>query len=60
VAEIATDLRSQYSLGYLSSNATRDGSFRRVKIELSGAAASNNHIRYRRGYYAPKAELTRN
>ncbi len=59
VAEIATELRSQYSLGYFSSNAVRDGSFRRVKIELSGPAAGNSHIRYRRGYYAPKAELTK-
>jgi Ca-activated chloride channel homolog len=54
VAEIASELRSQYSLGYVSSNAARDGSFRRVKVELTGPAASNNHIRYRRGYFAPK------
>ena len=53
VEEIATELRSQYSLGYFSSNGTRDGSFRRVKIQLMGGA-SKNHIRYRRGYYAPK------
>jgi len=59
VAEIASDLRSQYSLGYFSSNAARDGSFRRVKIELNGQGASNISARYRRGYFAPKAELTR-
>ena len=58
VAEIASDLRSQYSLGYFSTNAARDGSFRRVKIELSGSPAASNHVRYRRGYFAPKAELT--
>jgi VWFA-related protein len=57
VAEIANDLRNQYSLAYLSSNAARDGSFRRVKIELNGQG-SNINVRYRRGYYAPKAELT--
>jgi Ca-activated chloride channel homolog len=57
VDEIARDLRSQYSIGYFSSNSARDGSFRRVKIELSGAAASN-HARYRRGYFASKAEMT--
>jgi hypothetical protein len=55
VVEIATDLRSQYSLAYFSSNAARDGSFRRVKVELNGQGASNNSVRYRRGYYAPKS-----
>jgi Ca-activated chloride channel homolog len=59
VSEIATDLRSQYSLSYLSSNAARDGSFRRVKIELSGQGTTTISTRYRRGYYAPKAELSK-
>jgi Ca-activated chloride channel homolog len=54
VAEIATDLRSQYSLGYFSTNTVRDGSFRRVKVELNAQSAKDLHIRYRRGYYAPK------
>jgi len=57
VNEIATDLKSQYSLSYFSSNAARDGSFRRVKVELS--SAPNATPRYRRGYYAPKAEMTK-
>jgi Ca-activated chloride channel homolog len=56
VAEIADELRSQYSIGYVSSNAARDGSFRRVKISLSGKKSSDINIRYRRGYFAPKAE----
>jgi Ca-activated chloride channel family protein len=55
ITEIATDLRSQYSLAYFSSNAARDGSFRRVKIELNGQGTSNISARYRRGYFAPKA-----
>jgi VWFA-related protein len=59
VTEIATDLRSQYSLAYLSSNAARDGSFRRVKIELSGQETASISARYRRGYYAPKSEITK-
>jgi len=54
VAEIASDLRSQYSIGYFSSNAARDGSFRRVKIELNGPPADKSQARYRRGYFAPK------
>ncbi|HTY61130.1 MAG TPA: VWA domain-containing protein [Acidobacteriota bacterium] len=56
VAEIASELRNQYSLGYTSSNAVRDGSFRKVKIEFVGANAANNKLRYRRGYFAPKTD----
>jgi Ca-activated chloride channel homolog len=60
VSEIATELRSQYSIGYFSSNGARDGSFRRVKVEVAGAKAEGNQVRYRRGYYAPKADITQN
>jgi Ca-activated chloride channel homolog len=56
VAEIAGELRNQYSIGYFSSNAAHDGSFRRVKIELVSVNAANTHVRFRRGYFAPKAE----
>jgi Ca-activated chloride channel homolog len=55
VAEIASELRSQYSIGYFSSNSARDGSFRRVKIEIPGSNPANTHVRYRRGYYAAKS-----
>jgi Ca-activated chloride channel family protein len=58
VSEIASELRNQYSIGYFSSNAARDGSFRRVKIELAGLSTPDVHLRYRRGYYAPKAEVS--
>ncbi len=58
VAEIASELRRQYSVSYLSSNGARDGTYRRIKIELGGKISGNSHIRCRRGYYAPKAEIT--
>ena len=58
VSEIASELRHQYSLGYFSTNSARDGSFRRVKIEIAGANAAGNKLRYRRGYFAPKADVT--
>lgn len=58
VSEIANELRNQYSIGYFSSNGARDGSFRRVRIETAGTNAANNRLRYRRGYFAPKAEVT--
>ena len=52
VKEIARDLRGQYSIGYVSSNTARDGTFRTVKIELSGKKAGDIKIRHRRGYFA--------
>jgi Ca-activated chloride channel family protein len=58
VSEIASELRNQYSIGYFSSNGARDGSFRRVKIEIAGANAAGNKLRHRRGYFAPKADVT--
>jgi Ca-activated chloride channel family protein len=54
VSEIAAELRHQYSIGYFSSNADRDGSWRRVMIRLDTKAVSDPQLRYRRGYYAPK------
>ncbi len=55
VSEIALDLRSQYSIGYFSSNHTRDGSWRQIRLKLNGSENNDNKIRYRSGYYAPKA-----
>jgi VWFA-related protein len=49
--EIAEELRSQYTLGYYPTNSTRDGKFRKIKVEM------NNHdlrVLARKGYYAPK------
>ncbi len=49
--QIATELKSQYSLGYVSTNATADGAWRRLQIlsKESGPA-----IRTRGGYFAPR------
>jgi VWFA-related protein len=55
VAEIAHELRNQYSIGFFSSNPARDGSWRRVRVILEGAANSGYLVRARTGYFAPKA-----
>ena len=49
-AEIKAELSSQYSLAYESTNARRDGQFRRIAVRLdrTGVVA-----RTRPGYYAP-------
>ncbi len=48
--EIARELRSQYSLGYVSSNTAHDGTFRNISI-LAGA--KDFHVRAKTGYFAP-------
>jgi VWFA-related protein len=48
--EIAQELRSQYSLGYISTNPNKDGKFRQIKI---APRDSNYVVRARKGYYAP-------
>jgi VWFA-related protein len=48
--EIARELRSQYSLAYVSSNPARDGTFRNIIIE---AREKGLHVRAKPGYFAP-------
>jgi len=55
VSEVAYELRNQYSIGYVSSNTARDGSYRRVKVEIDPAKAAGRLVRYRRGYTAARA-----
>jgi VWFA-related protein len=49
--QIAQELRTQYSLGYNSTNPNRDGKFRQIKIVPRD---SSYMVRARKGYYAPK------
>ena len=50
--EIAAELRSQYDIGYTSSNTTRDGGFRKVEIK---SKQGDYKIQARSGYYAAAA-----
>jgi len=49
-AEIADELASQYTLGYSSKNAKRDGAYRRIVVQID---RPNVMPRTKRGYYAP-------
>ena len=49
-AEISDELASQYTLGYSSKNAKRDGAYRRIVVQVS---RQNVVPRTKRGYYAP-------
>jgi Ca-activated chloride channel family protein len=51
---IADELRSEYSLGYISSNARRDGGWRRIGILTPGRGGLQ--VRHRPGYFAPPAK----
>ena len=48
--QIADELSSQYSMGYASKNAKRDGAFRRLVVQI---ARPNTTARTKRGYYGP-------
>jgi Ca-activated chloride channel homolog len=49
--QINQELRSQYNLGYVSSNLRRDGKYRKIEIRVQEKGFKLN---YRKGYYAPK------
>ena len=48
--QINQELRSQYSIGYVSANTRRDGRFRKLEIKVREGSMKVNH---RKGYYAP-------
>jgi VWFA-related protein len=47
---IADELRSQYTIAYRSTNAKKDGTFRKIRIDVEKGRYS---VRTRTGYYAP-------
>jgi VWFA-related protein len=53
-AQIERDLREQYLIAYSASNKSRDGSFRRVTIEMVNPELRKENLRlnYRPGYFA--------
>jgi Ca-activated chloride channel family protein len=50
--KINQELRSQYSIGYTSTNAARDGRYRKIEIKVREGRFKLN---YRKGYYAPES-----
>jgi len=53
-ARVATEIGTQYSLGYYPTNKARDGKFRAIRVEVQGAR-DKPQVRAREGYYAPKS-----
>ena len=50
--KVAQEIGTKYSLGYYSSNEKRDGTFRKIKVELKGVSPGAV-VRAREGYTAP-------
>jgi len=53
-ARVATEIGTQYSLGYYPSDKARDGKFRAIRVEVRGAP-EKAQVRAREGYFAPKS-----
>ncbi|MFN2596919.1 MAG: VWA domain-containing protein, partial [Pyrinomonadaceae bacterium] len=52
--EIATELRTQYLVGYVPKNRARDGRFRTLRVTVSGGGDVARTAATRAGYFAPK------
>lgn len=49
-ADVDEELRNQYTIGYISSNEVKDGSYRHIEVRVDAPGAM---ITSRPGYYAP-------
>jgi Ca-activated chloride channel family protein len=49
---VAEELRTQYTLGYVSSNARRDGRWRRIVVRTRD---EDLRVRHKLGYYGPRS-----
>jgi hypothetical protein len=46
-----SELKSQYNIGYVSTNSKTDGSWRRLQVMCN---QEGTEVRSRAGYYAPR------
>jgi len=60
-AEIEQELRSQYLIAYSPTNKNRDGSYRRMRIEITNPELQKEQLqlRHRPGYFAKSAAAVR-
>jgi len=53
---IREEMRSQYAIGYVSTNRAHDGSYRRLSVKTTHRTLK---VQARQGYYAPRAPAAR-
>lgn len=51
-AQVATEIGTQYSLGYYPTNKARDGKYRAIRVEVRGVS-DKPQVSAREGYHAP-------
>jgi VWFA-related protein len=51
--KILMQIRAQYSLGFVSSNSSQDGSWRKVEIKVRRPDLRDLRVQTRKGYFAP-------
>jgi Ca-activated chloride channel homolog len=55
--QVGVELRNQYSIGYVPTNANKDGKFRKIKVDVvdeNGTPVKNVVVRTKEGYQAAK------
>lgn len=52
-ARIKDEISSRYTLGYISTNKTADGKWRKLEVRAAAPAAKGAKVRSRPGYFAP-------
>lgn len=52
--EIAANIRRGYSIGYVPTNTTHDGKYRRVNVQVRAPGRKDLKVRARDGYLAPR------
>jgi Ca-activated chloride channel family protein len=51
--KIVAQIRAQYSVGYISTNAAADGTWRKVEIKVRRPDSKDLRVQSRKGYFAP-------
>ena len=51
--QVAEDIGTQYSIGYYSTNTARDGTFRKISVQVR--TVKDAQVRAREGYQAPRS-----
>jgi Ca-activated chloride channel family protein len=57
-AQIARDIRNQYTLGYYPTNTAKDGTYRLVHVDINARGRGKLVVRTRTGYYAKSETST--